>query len=280
MALDLDTQAVAIYCLLDDFFARCGPAPDARQQTRDSEVAATALISSLYFSGNQHLGRLYMQSHHKCCLIDKSGYSRRLHKRWIMIRAFFGALAGVAKQINTQSCYVIDSFPVKCCHNIRIARSKLLKDSTGHRSRSASKREWYFGFKVQLIVTEQGVPVDFFVHAASFGDQTALGSNWQLDLAEGSELYADAGYLSQELTDLLLENEGIKLLCQKRKNAREPHSQSLKMRIDHYCKRIETAISEITNRFGHHIHAVTPQGFILKVECFIIAQTLKCLLNT
>ena len=38
-------------------------------------------------------------------------------------------------------------------------------------------------------------------------------------------------------------------------------------------KRIETTFSEITAFFPRHIHAVTPQGFILKVVLFIFAYT-------
>ncbi len=40
-------------------------------------------------------------------------------------------------------------------------------------------------------------------------------------------------------------------------------------------KRIETTFSEITNLFPRKIHAVTAQGFILKIVLFIFAYALS-----
>ena len=42
-------------------------------------------------------------------------------------------------------------------------------------------------------------------------------------------------------------------------------------------KRIETSFSQITNLFPKHIHAVTPQGFELKIICFILAFAIQSL---
>ena len=41
----------------------------------------------------------------------------------------------------------------------------------------------------------------------------------------------------------------------------------------YYRKRIETTFSEITAHFPAKIHAVTPQGFLLKIILFIFAFT-------
>jgi hypothetical protein len=43
---------------------------------------------------------------------------------------------------------------------------------------------------------------------------------------------------------------------------------------NYYRKRIETTFSGITNFFPKKIHAVTAQGFILKIMLFIFAYTL------
>jgi IS5 family transposase len=127
---------------------------------------------------------------------------------------------------------------------------------------------------VQLIATEQGLPVAFYIHAGSFADVTALKA-MPLDLPEGSQLYADAAYTCYEVEDLLEECDGVELrACRKRnsKRADEPHMAFLK---DHYRKRIETTFSQITGLFPTRIHAVTPQGFILKLILFIFAYTLN-----
>ena len=53
--------------------------------------------------------------------------------------------------------YIIDSFPLKVCHILRISRCKLLKGKQW-RGYNASKWEYFFGVKVDLIVTIGGVP--------------------------------------------------------------------------------------------------------------------------
>ena len=44
-------------------------------------------------------------------------------------------------------------------------------------------------------------------------------------------------------------------------------------------KRIETAISEITELMPHSIHAVTAKGFLLKVRLFVFAYQLKTIIS-
>jgi len=52
----------------------------------------------------------------------------------------------------------------------------------------------------------------------------------------------------------------------------KPWIQYIKQHIRHY---IETVFSSITCVFPKSIHAVTYEGFLLKVEAFIFAFTLK-----
>ncbi|MBW7467165.1 IS982 family transposase, partial [Pontibacter aydingkolensis] len=121
--------------------------------------------------------------------------------------------------------------------------------------------------------TWDGVPVQFYIHAGSFVDITAFKA-MPLDLPEGSCLYADAGYTCYEVEDLLEACDQVQLYCCRKSNSKrkdEPHMAFLK---DHYRKRIETTFSGITGFFPRKIHAVTAEGFILKLILFIFAYTL------
>ncbi|MEJ7664767.1 MAG: transposase [Hymenobacter sp.] len=64
------------------------------------------------------------------------------------------------KDLHTEARYVIDSFPVAVCHNTRIPRCKLLTGKAYH-GRCASKRCWFYGLKVQVVATSDGVPVEY-----------------------------------------------------------------------------------------------------------------------
>ena len=124
------------------------------------------------------------------------------------------------------------------CDNIRILRCRLLQDEH-YRGKNASKRRYFYGFKVQVITTADGLPVQFYIHAGSFADITALQA-MPVDLPVGSQLYADSAYTSYELEDLFYECNQVKLLVCRKSNATrkdEPWQAFLK---NQYRKRIET----------------------------------------
>ena len=239
----------------------------------DAEIMTTALIAGRYFSGNQAKAMRYMKDHHGVQMIDKSGFNRRLHGLAMQLNAIFIGLGESLKELNLSSTYLIDSFPVSVCRNIRIPRSRILKEEV-YRGKNTSKREYFYGFKVQVITTMDGTPVEYFISAGSFADITAFQA-MNINLPEGSQLYGDSGYTYYELEDLYLECEKVELLIQRKSNAVRKDSPSAAFIKKTMRKRIETTFSEITAHFPLKIHAVTPQGFLLKIFLFLFAYTLK-----
>nr|WP_262891311.1 IS982 family transposase [Adhaeribacter swui] len=214
-----------------------------------------------------------MQEHQGVQMIDKSGFSRRLHGLQEQLLALFTALGQTLKQLNTTCRYMIDSFPAAVCHNVRIGRCHLLQQEV-YRGKNTSKRQYFYGFKVQVITTEAGLPVQFYIHAGSFADITAFKA-MPVDLPENSQLYADSAYNCYEIEDLLAECEHIQFhVCRKANSKRkdQPYTAFLKT---YYRKQIETTFSGITNFFPKKIHAVTAKGFLLKIILFIFAYTLN-----
>lgn len=265
-------QTITIYCFIDDFFTAIGRKDDAHSKITDAELLTTALLAARYFHGNLHSAYGYMQAHHGVRRIDKSGFTRRLHALKDQLLALFSALAQSLKELNTSSSYLIDSFPVAVCDNIRIPCCHLLQGQA-YRGKCVSKRCYFYGFRVQVITTSYGVPVQFYIHAGSFADITAFKA-MEVNLPEGSQLYADAAYTCYEVEDLLKECEQVQLQVCRRSNSKrkdEPHVAFLK---NFYRKRIETTFSGITGFFPKKIHAVTAEGFILKLILFIFAYTL------
>jgi len=272
----MQEQTIAIYCFIDDFFHITGRKEAVHCKLSDAELLTTALLAARYFYGNLHSACGYMQAHHGVSMIDKSGFSRRLHGLQEQLLALFTALGQTLKQLNTSCRYLIDSFPVAVCHNVRIARCHLLQQEA-YRGKNTSKRQYFYGFKVQVITTEAGLPVQFYIHAGSFADITAFKA-MPVDLPENSHLYADSGYNCYEVEDLLAECEHIQFrVCRKANSKRkdEPYTAFLK---NYYRKQIETTFSGITNFFPKKIHAVTAKGFILKIILFIFAYTLNQLI--
>ncbi len=270
-------QTIAIYCFIDDFFRTIGRKNDVHCKISDAEILTTALLAARYFYGNLHSACAYRQEHQGVRMIDKSGFTRRLHGLQQQLLALFTALGHSLKQLNTGCRYLIDSFPVAVCDNIRISRSHLLQGEA-YRGKQVSKKRFFYGFRVQVITTEAGLPVQFYIHAGSFADVTAFQA-MPVDLPEHSQLYADSAYNCYELEDLFEECEQVQLqVCRKSNGKRkdEPYQAFLK---NYYRKRIETTFSGITNFFPKKIHAVTAPGFMLKIMLFIFAYTLSQLIQ-
>jgi len=102
--------------------------------------------------------------------------------------------------------FVLDSFPVAVCHNTRIGRSKLLTGKVYH-GRCASKRCWFYGVKVQVLATSDGLPVAYGIHPGREADMTGL-RQLDPDLPEGSVLYTDAAYTDYAHEDVFAEATG------------------------------------------------------------------------
>jgi hypothetical protein len=78
---------------------------------------------------------------------------------------------------------------------------------------------------------------------------------------------------------LLKEVDQIQLLPMRKKNSTRALSPSLSFIQSYHRKRVETAGSLIEPLLPKSIHAVTSQGFELKVALFVIASSLNCYLN-
>ena len=269
-------QTIATYCFIDDLLTKTRPVwarpADPRRHLSDAQVLTTALIAARYFSGNLVLGQRYMEQHWGQKRLDKSGFSRQLHRLADTLTGLFATFGTLLKELHTEARYVIDSFPVAVCQNIRIPRCKLVTGEA-YRGRSASKRQYFYGFKVQVVATTDGIPVDFYIHAGSEADQTGLRA-LAPDLPEGSVLYTDAGYTDYVGEDLFEEATGNRQQTARKKNSKRPHQPHENFLIQHFRKSIETCFSQLTARFPKHIHAVTAQGFVLKLVLFIFVHAL------
>jgi IS5 family transposase len=155
-------------------------------------------------------------------------------------------------------------------------RCRLLENQA-YRGYNASKRGYFYGFKAEVIITSEGVPVDYFIVAGSVHGATAFEA-MHVDLPQGSTLYADSAYTSYELEGLYLECEQQALLPQRQSNSSRPDTPAMAFVKQTMRKRVETCFSGIEAAFPKAIHAVTPQGFLLKMVLFLVAYTIdKCL---
>ena len=268
----MEDFTIAIYSFVDDYLKIGHPKAGGKRKLSDAQIITTAIVAARYFCGNFVKARLYLKEVHQFNFPDKSNFNRHLHRLAPVISSLFFALGQSLKQLNISSEYLIDSFPVTVCRNIRIPRCKLL-DNEAYRGKNTSKREYFYGFKVQIITTVDGLPVEYFICAGSYHDITAFQS-MNIDLPTGSDLYADSAYTDYELEDYYKELEHNNMLVVRKTNSKRPDHPAVQYLKKVMRKRIETTFSEITAFFPRKIHAVTIQGFILKIVLFIFAYTI------
>ena len=146
------------------------------------------------------------------------------------------------------------------------------------RGYQASKKRYFYGLKIHLMVTQDGQPVECFLTHGSFGDVDAL-KYYAYELPDGSIIYADKAYNDYEIEDLLKEVDHIQLIPMRKKNSKRALPPYISFVQSYHRTRVETAGSLIEQLLPKSIHAVTSQGFELKVALFVIASSLNCYLN-
>jgi Transposase DDE domain len=271
----MNNEIVAIYCLCDDILKAMNHRSDAQQQMSDAEVMTTAIVAAIYFCGNFEKARKQLSApHYIPKMLSKSRLNRRLHGVEPMLLTLFEALGQVWKQLNSEAVYSIDSFPIAACDNIRISRSKLYDGAEVYRGYQSSKKRYFYGIKIHLMVTATGEPVEFFLTPGSFADVQGLRV-FPFALPEESIVYADKAYTDYEIEDLLLDAEKIHLSAMRKCNSRRPVPAYVQF-LQHYKRKvIETSGSLISQFLPKSIHAVTAQGFELKIMLFALALSVN-----
>ena len=274
----MDDKIIATFCLCDDLLKAIHHHEDCQCQMNDAEIMTTALIASLFFRGNHESARALLKQHgYIPHMLSKSRFSRRLHRMKALLSILFDLLGNIWKTLNTDAVYVIDSLPVAVCDNIRIRRSKIYSKED-FRGYQASKKRYFYGLKIHLMVTQDGQPVECFLTPGGFGDVDAL-KYYAYELPNGAIIYADKAYNDYEIEDLLKAVDYIELLPMRKKNSKRALSPSATFVQTYHRKRVETAGSLIAQLLPKSIHAVTSQGFELKVALFVIASSLNSYMN-
>ena len=287
----MNDTITTIYCLCEDFLkAMTHRRDDPQARLSTAEVMTIPLVAATFFDGNIDKTRLFLHEHgYMPTMISKGHLNRRIHAiEPTLWRVLFELLARAFKERNDPEfqTYAVDSLPVPVCDNIRIRRCRIYPLEEGHdddgtpkkksfRGYIASKRRYFYGLRVHLVVTGAGEPVEFSLAAGSEPD-IAVFKDLDLDLPEGSIICADKAYTDYDYEDLL-EEVGLHLKAQRKKNSKRPMpawEEFLGKPIRQY---IETVFSRLTDLFAKKIHAVTPRGFELKIVWFLLAFSIQCL---
>lgn len=266
-------NAVKVYTIVDDVLKSLGHNFDPRQKMNDSEVITTVFMATMHCGGNIEKARRMLKAFHLIPdMLSKSRLNRRMHALSDVIYSLFYVLADFIKNSNDSLEFIIDSFPLEVCQNIRISRCRLVTGEA-YRGKIVSKRHYFYGVKVQVITTAEGIPVEIAFLPGGAHDSRAFDT-LDFHLPEGSTLYGDSAYTDYDTEDNFKEQMIIDLMPQRKKRSQRGYEYPIKLLVDIMRKRIETVFSEINQLLPRKIHAVTFKGFLLKIFCFVAGYTI------
>jgi hypothetical protein len=263
-------KIITLYCFFDELLKALGHHDDPQARLSTAEVMTLATVAAQFFTGNQQAALDFLSSHGYIRPLSKSRLNRRLHAiPEALWQLALEALAQAHQAGNPDKMHIVDTCPVPVCRNIRIRRCRIYKGDA-FRGYCASKKEYFFGLKVCLIVTEAGNPVEFVLVPGATADITALRC-MDLNLPEQSTLLGDGGFLDREFEAALSQEARLRLVVPRRSNMKEQLDGCLEFICRVRRKRVETTFSQLTERLARSIHAVTPRGFELKIMLTVLA---------
>ena len=149
-----------------------------------------------------------------------------------------------------QSHYLwIDSTTLPLCKNQRIQRHKSLAAIA---TRGKSSMGWFFGCKLHLIMNQSG---DMVSTALSNGHTADIKMVEQLVKGLKAKLYADRGYISQELKSRL-KVQGTDLITYHRKNMKSVQLST----VDEYHLKQRNKIETLFSLLKGKYHLVTSKA--------------------
>ena len=215
---------LTLFCEIDDFFlayekwvsTQCLPETTPLEtrgrprQLHPSEVMT--LLIAFHQSNYRTLKHFYLK--HVCVYWGDEfphlvSYSRfvQLQKEVLTVLMFYlsthlGTCIGIS---------FVDSTRLRVCDNRRISSHRVFVSEAGC---SKTSMGWFYGFKLHLVINEQGEILDVELTPGNTDDRRPLPK-----FTEGlhGNLYADRGYISKDLREQL-RAQGINLVYKVRKN--------------------------------------------------------------
>ncbi len=163
----------------------------------------------------------------------------------------------------------VDSTPIRACKNKRIRNNKTFK---GIATTGKSTMGWFYGFKLHLIINDKGEILNFVITQANIDDRAPLKNKNFIEAIKG-KLYADKGYVSKALTELLF-IDGVHLITGIRNNMKNTLMELKDKILLRKRSVIETVNDELKNmcQIEHSRHR-SFKNFISNMVAALIAYS-------
>jgi hypothetical protein len=279
---DLDTLATALYVRTDDLLKACPdrapwrPRVGISPKISDAELITLAVMQALLGHTSEARWLRYTRSHLRHLfpyLPQQPGYNKRLRALGATIGWLVGVLARDTS-VWTDDVWVADSTPVECARSRETVKRSDLAGWAEY-GYCASHSRFFWGLRLHLVCTLQGLPVGFALTGAKADErQTLLGifdADPELPAGRSGQIViADKNYYGRgfetELTDA-----GLQLLRPARKgDAERPGAR--------FFKPLRQVIESVNDTFKGQLDLErhgghTPAGVWVRVVQRVLALT-------
>lgn len=229
--MNIDANIVEIYYFVDDFVKEyskiiknaCISSNDGKKhRNKPSKLSMAEVITIMItfhlggFRNLKHYYEFYVKKHLSKYFPKTVSYNRfvELQQSVLFVMTLFLKIAKLGKDTGIA---FVDSTPLRICKNKRIPNSiRNTKTFTNIAARGKSTMGYFYGFKLHLIINEMGEILNFVITPGNVDDRTPLKNLKFVDCLKG-KLFADKGYVSQELLELLFLND-IQLVTGMKRN--------------------------------------------------------------
>ena len=267
-----------LYCDVDDFCKTFIPdwqkhqlSSGEQKRKRAHRMSISEMVSLLvayHQSGYrtfkwfyQHYVQKYWQSAFPT-LLSYSRFVELIPQLLVPLTAFM-----TSRCATSEGVAFVDSTPLCVCKNIRIPRHKTFVKQAG---RGKSSTGWFYGFKLHLIVNDQGGIVSFCITAGNVDDRKPV-----LKLVKSlfGKLFGDRGYISKALTKQLAD-QGIQLITTLKKNMRAQAIDAFDKLMLRKRSIIETINDQLKNIFDlEHSRHRSLSNYLSNILACLIAYS-------
>jgi predicted small integral membrane protein len=267
-----------LFCQIDDFCQAFAPIFDSHllpnkvvKRKRKSRLCLSEIATIVvYFhcSGYRNFKHYYIKhvlKYRQSEFPNLVSYNR-------FVELMPSALMPLILYLNTRKGEVtgisfIDSTRLPICSNNRATRNKVFE---GLANWGKSSIGWFFGFKLHLIINDQGELLSFQVTPGNVDDRVPVK-----DLVKEifGKLYGDKGYISSQLFSDLFENE-VKLITplrKKMKNRLLPLIDKIMLRKRSLIETVNDQLKNIS-QISHSRHR-SVLNFMVNIIAGLIAYT-------
>jgi hypothetical protein len=272
---DLDTLLTALYVLIDDHIIESGPRrPGQPKKLSDAELVCLAVAQVLLGARSEHhwLRICYARLGHLFPYLPKQpGYHKRLKAATPLICKTMAYLATLCPSW-ADGMRLLDATPVPCGTSRQTVRRSELAGWANYGYCAAHSR-WYWGLKLYLITTVEGMPVAWCLADPKLGEREVaaellahardLGA-----LRDGMIVLADKGLAGREMEHYAADQVKVLLARPDRQDERRRFGNLAGMR-----QWIEAIIGTLKDQVHLERHrGRTPTGVFTRIAQRLLAM--------